>query len=65
MTPDRDVPVERPHVRENARAPTERLDAEAPSMIPLHVGHDGKAEGTVHTHAGALAQMVKEPGTST
>lgn len=40
--------------------PTEVLDAEDRSMIIYTSGTTGKPKGTVHTHAGALAQMVKE-----
>jgi acetyl-CoA synthetase len=43
-------------------SPTEKLPAEAPSMILYTSGTTGKPKGTVHTHAGALAQMAKELG---
>lgn len=39
---------------------TEILDAEERSIIIYTSGTTGKPKGTVHTHAGALAQMAKE-----
>ena len=59
MTPGRDI---RWKDIEAGSSPTERLPAEAPSMILYTSGTTGKPKGTVHTHAGALAQMVKELG---
>src|SRR3989338_68083 len=40
--------------------PTESLDAEDRSIVIYTSGTTGKPKGTVHTHAGCLAQMVKE-----
>src|SRR5688572_4182214 len=59
MTPGRDIKWSE---IKDASSPTERLDAEAPSMILYTSGTTGKPKGTVHTHAGALAQMAKELG---
>ncbi|MBI4208710.1 MAG: acetate--CoA ligase [Deltaproteobacteria bacterium] len=41
---------------------TEELEAEETSLIIYTSGTTGKPKGTVHTHAGALAQMAKEVG---
>jgi acetyl-CoA synthetase len=43
-------------------APTESMNAEDPSLVMYTSGTTGKPKGTVHTHAGALAQIVKELG---
>jgi acetyl-CoA synthetase len=59
MTPGRDI---RWRDIPEGKSPTERLDAEAPSMILYTSGTTGKPKGTVHTHAGALAQTAKELG---
>lgn len=44
------------------KCPTEVLEAEDYSIIIYTSGTTGKPKGTVHTHAGALAQMAKELG---
>jgi len=44
------------------RCPTESLAAEDRSLIIFTSGTTGRPKGTVHTHAGCLAQMAKELG---
>ncbi len=41
-------------------APTAELDSEARAFLLYTSGTTGKPKGTVHTHAGSLAQMGKE-----
>ncbi len=41
---------------------TEEMAAEDPALILYSSGTTGKPKGTVHTHAGCLAQMAKEVG---
>ena len=41
-------------------AATEVLDAEATALVIYTSGTTGRPKGTVHTHAGCLAQMTKE-----
>lgn len=43
-------------------APTVELDAEDTALVLYTSGTTGRPKGTVHTHAGALAQVVKELG---
>ncbi|HEX7896142.1 MAG TPA: AMP-binding protein [Planctomycetota bacterium] len=44
------------------KVPTVSLDAEATALIIYTSGTTGKPKGTVHTHAGVLAQTAKELG---
>jgi len=62
MTPGRDVRWEDIMSLTAQEAPTEKLGAEAPALILYTSGTTGKPKGTVHTHAGCLAQMTKELG---
>jgi acetyl-CoA synthetase len=48
--------------RAPAGCPTVELEAEDTSIVLYTSGTTGKPKGTVHTHAGALAQVVKELG---
>ncbi len=42
--------------------PTEVMEAEETALVIYTSGTTGKPKGTVHTHAGALAQIAKELG---
>lgn len=44
------------------QAPTTDLEAEDTAIVLYTSGTTGKPKGTVHTHAGALAQIAKELG---
>jgi len=48
--------------KQSAECETEQLDAEDYSLIIYTSGTTGKPKGTVHTHAGCMAQMAKELG---
>lgn len=62
MTPGRDVFWKDFVNNESDKCPTEILDAEDYSIIIYTSGTTGKPKGTVHTHAGCIAQMSKELG---
>jgi acetyl-CoA synthetase len=59
-TPGRDLWWDEALAHQPVDGPTEELDAEAPALILYTSGTTGKPKGTVHTHAGCLAQMGKE-----
>ncbi|GAB4256702.1 MAG: AMP-binding protein [Thermoleophilia bacterium] len=46
----------------DAICPTKSLEAEHRSLVIFTSGTTGRPKGTVHTHAGCLAQMAKELG---
>ncbi|MBI4835498.1 MAG: acetate--CoA ligase [Planctomycetes bacterium] len=48
--------------KQSEKCPTEVMEAEDYSIIIYTSGTTGKPKGTVHTHAGAMAQMAKELG---
>lgn len=58
----RDVWLEDLVKQDHPPVPTAQLDAEARCMILYTSGTTGLPKGTVHTHAGCLAQMTKEVG---
>jgi acetyl-CoA synthetase len=62
MTPGRDVWWSDFLAAQPTSCPTESLDAEDRSLIIFTSGTTGRPKGTVHTHAGCLAQMAKELG---
>lgn len=62
MQKGRDLWFEDLMAQEFEPVPTEELEAEDYSMIIYTSGTTGLPKGTVHTHAGCLAQMTKEVG---
>jgi acetyl-CoA synthetase len=62
MTPGRDVWWDDFLDGHAEACPTESLEAEDRSIIIFTSGTTGRPKGTVHTHAGCLAQMAKELG---
>ncbi len=62
MTPGRDHWWHELVDTQSAQCETEQLDAEDRSIVIYTSGTTGKPKGTVHTHAGALAQCSKELG---
>ncbi len=62
MKPGRDVYWDDFVKGKSTEFETAKLDAEDYSLIIYTSGTTGKPKGTVHTHAGALAQMAKEVG---
>jgi len=62
MTAGRDVFFDEWIEGRSESAETEVLDAEDMCMVIYTSGTTGKPKGTVHTHAGVLAQVAKEVG---
>jgi acetyl-CoA synthetase len=62
MTQGRDVTWSEALQQKMTPEPTDQLDAEATALVIYTSGTTGKPKGTVHTHAGCLAQMAKELG---
>jgi acetyl-CoA synthetase len=62
MTAGRDVTWDDFIGGESEHCPTEVMEAEDHALIIYTSGTTGKPKGTIHTHAGCLAQMGKELG---
>lgn len=62
MTPGRDHWWHEIVEKQSPTARTEVLEAEDRALIIYTSGTTGRPKGTVHTHAGCLAQMTKELG---
>ncbi len=62
MKDDRDVYFEDWIAGRSEEAATEVMEAEDPCMVIYTSGTTGKPKGTVHTHAGVIAQVSKEVG---
>ncbi|MCC6465505.1 MAG: AMP-binding protein [Planctomycetes bacterium] len=62
MTPGRDLWWSEIVDRQSPECATESMPALAPALMIYTSGTTGKPKGTVHTHAGCLAQMGKELG---
>lgn len=60
MTPGRDVFYDAVIPQQEDKCATEELPAEHESLVIYTSGTTGKPKGTVHTHAGVLAQVTKE-----
>lgn len=62
MTPGRDIWWHDFLAEQEASCPTASLAAEDRSLVIFTSGTTGRPKGTVHTHAGVLAQTAKELG---
>ena len=62
MKYNRDIWWQEIVTKQSDRCKTEHMDSEDYAMIIFSSGTTGRPKGTVHTHGGALAQIVKELG---